>query len=40
MRDTRSWLIAAIHCNRQSLFVRRLLTHAEYDPWTRKNLIS
>jgi len=40
VRGTRSWLVAAIHCNRQSLFVRRLLTHAEYDPWTRKNLIS
>ncbi|KAA1000556.1 type II toxin-antitoxin system HigB family toxin [Paraburkholderia panacisoli] len=40
VRGTRSWLVAAIHCNRQSLFVRRVLTHAEYDLWTRKNLIS
>jgi mRNA interferase HigB len=34
------WIVAAIHYNRQSLFVRRDLTHAEYDLWTRKNLNS
>ena len=33
-------IVAAIHYNRQSLFVRRELTHAEYDLWTRKNLNS
>ncbi|RKE35665.1 mRNA interferase HigB [Paraburkholderia sp. BL23I1N1] len=33
-------IIAAIHYNRQSLFVRHVLTHAEYDVWTRKNLNS
>ena len=31
-------IIAAIHYNRQSLFVRHVLTHTEYDLWTRKNL--
>ncbi|WGS51433.1 type II toxin-antitoxin system HigB family toxin [Paraburkholderia sp. D15] len=30
-------IVAAIHYNRQSLFVRHVLTHAEYDLWTRKN---
>jgi len=33
-------IVAAIHYNRQSLFVRHVLTHAEYDLWTRKNLNS
>ncbi|WP_328807329.1 type II toxin-antitoxin system HigB family toxin [Paraburkholderia elongata] len=33
-------IIAAIHYNRQSLFVRHVLTHAQYDLWTRKNLNS
>jgi len=31
-------IIAAIPYNRQSLFVRHVLTHTEYDLWTRKNL--
>ncbi len=30
-------IVAAIHYNRQSLFVRHVLTHAEYDLWTRTN---
>jgi mRNA interferase HigB len=33
-------IVAAIHYNRQSLFIRHVLTHAEYDLWTRKNLNS
>ncbi|CAE6783626.1 type II toxin-antitoxin system HigB family toxin [Paraburkholderia haematera] len=33
-------IIAAIHYNRQSLFVRHGSTHAEYDVWTRKNINS
>ena len=33
-------IVAAIHYNRLSLFVRHVLTHAEYDLWTRKNLNS
>ncbi|MDE1009295.1 type II toxin-antitoxin system HigB family toxin [Paraburkholderia agricolaris] len=33
-------IIAAIHYNRQSWFVRHVLTHAESDLWTRKNLNS
>jgi mRNA interferase HigB len=33
-------IVAAIHYNRQSLFVRHVLTQAEYDLWTRKNLNS
>ncbi|HYS65706.1 MAG TPA: type II toxin-antitoxin system HigB family toxin [Paraburkholderia sp.] len=33
-------IVAAIHYNRQSLFVRHVLTYAEYDLWTRKNLNS
>ncbi|QLD50639.1 type II toxin-antitoxin system HigB family toxin [Paraburkholderia fungorum] len=36
----RFWIIAAIHYNRQSWFVRHVLTHAESDLWTRKNLNS
>jgi mRNA interferase HigB len=27
-------LIAAVHFDRQMLFVRHLFTHAEYDRWT------
>ena len=27
-------LIAAVHFDRQLLFVRHVLTHAEYDRWT------
>jgi mRNA interferase HigB len=27
-------VIAAIHFNRQMLFVRHVLTHAEYDRWS------
>lgn len=27
-------VIAAIHFNRQMLFVRHVLTHAEYDQWS------
>jgi len=26
-------LIAAIHCNTQTLYVRAVMTHAEYDDW-------
>ena len=33
-------IVAAIHYNRQSWFVRHVLTHAESDLWTRKNLNS
>ncbi|HEY4296944.1 MAG TPA: type II toxin-antitoxin system HigB family toxin [Paraburkholderia sp.] len=33
-------IVAAIHYNRQSLFVRHVSTYAEYDLWTRKNLNS
>ena len=33
-------IVAAIHYNRQSLFIRHVLTHAECDLWTRKNLNS
>ncbi|EMY63531.1 PF09907 family protein [Leptospira terpstrae serovar Hualin str. LT 11-33 = ATCC 700639] len=33
-------LIAAIHFNRQKVFVRNILTHSEYDKgkWKRENL--
>jgi mRNA interferase HigB len=27
-------IVAAIHFNRQMLFVRHVLTHAEYDRWS------
>lgn len=27
-------IVAAIHFNRQMLFVRHVLTHAEYDEWS------
>jgi len=27
-------LVAAVHFDRQLLFVRHVLTHAEYDRWT------
>jgi mRNA interferase HigB len=30
-------VIAAIHFDRQKLFIRHVLTHKEYDEWTRKN---
>ncbi|KND62186.1 hypothetical protein BVER_01987 [Candidatus Burkholderia verschuerenii] len=30
-------VIAAIHFNRQMLFVRHVFTHSEYDHWTRAN---
>ena len=33
-------IVAAIHYNRQSLFIRHVLKHAECDLWTRKNLNS
>jgi mRNA interferase HigB len=33
-------IVSAIHYNRQSLFIRQVLTHVEYDLWTRKNLNS
>ncbi|ANB72966.1 hypothetical protein AYM40_11770 [Paraburkholderia phytofirmans OLGA172] len=33
-------IIAAIHYNRQSWFVRHVWTHAKYDLWTRKSLNS
>jgi hypothetical protein len=38
--NNRFRIVAAIHYNRLSLFVRHVLTHAEYDLWTRKNLNS
>jgi mRNA interferase HigB len=28
-------VIAAIHYNRQTLYIREVLTHAEYDRWTK-----
>jgi mRNA interferase HigB len=30
-------IVAAIHFNRQMLFVRHVFTHGEYDHWTRAN---
>lgn len=30
-------VIAAIHFNRQMLFVRHVLTHKQYDQWTEAN---
>ncbi|AMP12489.1 hypothetical protein CPter291_0193 [Collimonas pratensis] len=29
-------VIAAIHYNRQKLYIREVLTHAEYDRWNKK----
>lgn len=31
--DNKYRLVAAIHFNRQMLFVRHVLTHKEYDKW-------
>ncbi|MDA8351108.1 MAG: type II toxin-antitoxin system HigB family toxin, partial [Pseudomonadota bacterium] len=32
-------LIAVIHCNRRKVYIRQVLTHAEYDrdKWKRRN---
>jgi mRNA interferase HigB len=30
-------VVATIHFDRQMLFIRHVLTHKEYDEWTRKN---
>lgn len=30
-------IICAIHYNTQKIFVREVLTHKEYDQWTKKN---
>ncbi|MBN3724021.1 type II toxin-antitoxin system HigB family toxin [Burkholderia sp. Ac-20379] len=30
-------VVAAIHFDRQKLFIRHVLTHKEYDAWTGKN---
>jgi mRNA interferase HigB len=30
-------VVAAVHFNRQMLFIRHVFTHKEYDEWTRKN---
>ena len=29
-------VIAAIHYNRQTIYIRHVFTHAEYDRWTTK----
>ncbi|MEX3946137.1 type II toxin-antitoxin system HigB family toxin, partial [Paraburkholderia sp. BR10937] len=29
-------VVATVHFNRQMLFIRHVLTHKEYDEWTRK----
>lgn len=30
-------VVAAIHFERQKMFIRHVFTHKEYDEWTRKN---
>lgn len=30
-------IVAAIHYDKQRVFIREVLTHAEYDKWTKQN---
>ncbi|MEX3946136.1 type II toxin-antitoxin system HigB family toxin, partial [Paraburkholderia sp. BR10937] len=31
-------VVATVHLNRQMLLISHVLTHKEYDEWTRKNI--